>query len=323
MTFTVIIPTRNRASLAFGLVSYLRCSLRWTCPIIVVDQSDDRGAALSRAIEQANLSEVSHVIHDKRGTSVGRNCGARLARSEWFIFLDDDVRPAADYLVQVEKYLTGHPWIDAVQLALEYGTSWESYRSNPARWKSQGPRLDERWPEGPDRDGVLWFTSSVVAGFDSLTIGLASGNFAISRQAYFGAGGFDECIDGIGEDREFGLRLWWYGYRVSFCPNTMAFHLRELDGGLRQKRSSLARLLAPEPDVGWIYFYLKWFPGKPYSRMIKAHFWRQWKRPWVVPIKIVRLYRAIRMAKRRLECGPLYVAKPQPRSQAVPENPPI
>ncbi|HEV8722669.1 MAG TPA: glycosyltransferase [Candidatus Binatia bacterium] len=317
MKFTVIIPTRNRDRSALELLFYLRRSLEWGCPIVVVDQSDDRGKELANQIKDSQLNGILHFVHNQRGTSAGRNQGARLAATDWLLFLDDDVRPAAGYLESVTNYLKQNPWIDAVQPGLEQQVAWQQYRKDPKSWNRQRLDVHVRLPESEDKDGVLWFTSSAVAGFETATIGIASGNFAISRAAYFGAGGFDEQMEGLGEDREFGLRLWWYGYRVYLYPQAVAFHLRESAGGLRYRKSRLSRIFDPEPAVGSVYFYLKWFPGKPYRRMIGGHFWKQWKRPWVAPLKVIRLYRAIAQAKRRLARGAVYLAKPRPRFQVI------
>jgi GT2 family glycosyltransferase len=78
------------------------------------------------------------------------------------------------------------------------------------------------------------FTNSPRIGFGALTIGVASANLAIARRAFAGVGGFDEQIEGRGDDSELGVRLWWYGYRVSILPQPVAFHLREPHGGTRR-----------------------------------------------------------------------------------------
>lgn len=312
---TVIIPTRNRAVLVLDLLRYLRIELGWTCPLIVVDQSDDHGTALATSLATYGWAAIRHVPQDRRGTGSGRNTGAQLAETAWLVFLDDDVWPVAGYLAALTAFIVANPWLDGVHGSLETPASWQSYRHDPVAWwitRAAASQVREEYPQ--TLDGVTWFTSSPWTKYQTLTIGLASGNLAIRRAVFLGVGGFDEQIEGVGDDRELGVRLWWYGYRMALAPTLMGFHLREPHGGLRSTRSRWARLLAPEPAVGWIYFYLRWFPGLPYRQMLYAHVQRWGQRPWLLPLKAIRLQRAITHARRRISAGPRYLSAPVPRA---------
>jgi GT2 family glycosyltransferase len=228
------------------------------------------------------------------------------------------VRPAEGYLETLSQFIAENSWLDAVQPGLDQWDAWNEYQSEPNRWLTnrwEKPRIRKDYPVG--WNSLLFFTSSPWARYETLTIGVASGNLAISRQSFMGVGGFDEQIDGLGDDREFGLRLWWYGYRVCMFPGAVAFHLREAQGGLRQTKSRWARLFNPDPAIGWVYFHLKWFPGDPYQQMIRQLIVKWSKRPWTLPIKLVRLRRSISLAKVRLKSGPRYISLPVPRSQLV------
>jgi GT2 family glycosyltransferase len=315
--FTVIIPTRNRPACVLALLQYLRQDLGWTCPVIVVDQSDDRGAALADRLSTGELGSVLHRPQEERGTGVARNAGARLARTDWLLLLDDDVRPARGYLEALCRFIAQNPWLDAVQPGLKQRDAWDAYRQDPERWlaerHSKPParfRLPESW------DAVRWFIGSPRSRYEVLTIGVGSGNLAISQRAFEGVGGFDEHIEGRGDDAEFGLRLWWYGYRTCVFPYAVAFHLREAEGGLRPVRSRWERLLDPDPAVGWMYFYLKWFPGAIYRSLVRYYVWRAViVRPWVLPVKWLRLWRSIALAKARLRSGPRYLSPPVSRAE--------
>jgi GT2 family glycosyltransferase len=318
--FAVIIPTRNRAALAFELVQYLRQTLRWDCPIIVIDQSDDRGAELAACLKRSELGGVTHQYQERIGTSCARNAGVQLAGADWFIFLDDDIRPASSYLKELKSFLAENHWLDAVQGSTEPRSSWLRYHENESGWEPRSNTGSWKFTQ-PWWNVVEWFTSHSGGAFDNLTIGLGAGNFAISRRAFVGSGGFDEQIEGSGEDREFGLRLWWYGYRVCRNPRMIAFHLEAPDGGVREKKKSRIRhLFDPEPSPGLIYFYLKWFPGKP-VRALMYRYLRAWaRRPTTFPVKLVRLTRSFLAARERLRSGPVYLSDPVPRSHAVQVN---
>jgi glycosyltransferase involved in cell wall biosynthesis len=47
------------------------------------------------------------------GTTRARNEGARSSRSRWLLFLDDDLRPALNYLPTLESFLRKNSWADA------------------------------------------------------------------------------------------------------------------------------------------------------------------------------------------------------------------
>jgi GT2 family glycosyltransferase len=315
--FTVVVPTRNRPRTALELARYLRLELGWRCPIVLVDQSDDDGRELAAALRDAALDAVTHLPSRARGTGAARNAGVRAAGSEWLLFLDDDVRPAHGYLETLERYIDEHPWLDAVQPGLEQRAAWGAYQRDPEAWlrARRERRTHERLPPPEWWDGAQWFTGSPRAGYETHTIGVASGNLAIARAAYVGAGGFDEQIVGRGDDSEFGLRLWWYGYTIRVCPHAVAFHLHEERGGTRGTLSWRERLLRPEPAVGWLYLYLKWFPGEPFRQLRAAQRRSALRRPWSYPIKLLRFRRSLRAAEARLREGARLFAPPVPRDE--------
>src|ERR1041385_63436 len=135
--FTAIIPTRNRSAMVAEMLQYLRNELAWECPIIVIDQSDDQGHGLKTALKRSEVQGVTVVVQSERGTNVGRNAGARLATTEWLLFLDDDWRPKANYLHTLSSYLQINPWIDAVHCAQESRGEWLRYSADPQGWRSQ------------------------------------------------------------------------------------------------------------------------------------------------------------------------------------------
>jgi len=89
-SFTVIIPTRNRAkSLIQSVESVLRGNIR-PDQILVVDNGstdDTRQKILALARREPSVRLLSW---KKNNVSEARNWGARTARTEWLAFLDDD-----------------------------------------------------------------------------------------------------------------------------------------------------------------------------------------------------------------------------------------
>jgi len=281
-------------------------------PILVADQSDDGGDELRRLLSA--FDGVEHFAVDRHGANHGRNEAARRARSEWLLFLDDDVRPGEDYLEALTAFIDDNPWVDAVQCGTEQREAWQKYLVG--EWRAPaGNEPHPRVSPATDWSGVQWFTGSPRAEHQALAIGIGAGNLAISRQAYFGCGGFDERLRGPGEDRELGLRLWWLGYRCCLCPDAVAFHLRESSGGRRERRSRWAGLFDPEPPPSWIYFHLKWFPGRPTLELIAHYALKFSATPWKAPVKYIRLWRSIKLARRLIAAGPIYCSAPVPRGK--------
>jgi GT2 family glycosyltransferase len=302
--------------MAFELVEYLRTKLAWTCPIVLIDQSDDEGAELARLLRESCFRDVFQQVQHQRGTSAARNLGAGYVTSSWIIFIDDDVRPADDYLDNLHAFLEANPWVDAVQGKVEY--DWDEYNGDRIRWDAVHTRVNgTRQAAEKHWGGLEYLLRTPKAKYSCMVLGLGSGNLAISKAAFESAGGFDEQCEGLGEDIELGLRLWWFGYRSCLCPGVVGFHLRASYGGTRNERSRWQTLFNPEPPVSLTYFLLKWFPGRPFWEEISKHAAKWFRRPWVIPIKIIRLWRSMRIAKKRLIAGPRYLRAPVCRADAL------
>ena len=306
---TVLIPTRNRPDSAFETVHYLRNTLGWNCPIVMVDQSDDAASVPARRFEISEFPGVRYMADAGRGANRARNKAAKEASTEWLLLLDDDVRPASGYLPALIGFIEENPWLDAVQGTTRPRTAWERY----LRGEGEPEQNPAHVQYALDRSGVEWFTNSPWASYPTLAIGVGSGNLAIQRQAYFASGGFDERVIGPGEDREFGLRLWWLGYRCAVCPEAVAYHLHEASGGRRESGSRWALMFAPHPSPAWVYFHMKWFPGRPCLEMLAYYFLIGFRRPWTFPVKAIRVWRSVAAAKKLLRAGPIYLSEPVPR----------
>jgi GT2 family glycosyltransferase len=310
--FSLLIPTRNRPHHVVDLVRHVREELGWAMPILIADQSDDGGDQLRSLLP--GVDAVEHFAVDRCGTNHGRNEAARRSRSEWLLFLDDDVRPGDDYLEALTSFIDENPWVDAVQCSTQQRDAWQKYLIG--EWHAAaGYEPLSRLSPAQHWSGVQWFTGSPQAEHQALAIGVGAGNLAIARKAYFGCGGFDERLRGPGEDREFGLRLWWFGYRCCLCPDAVAFHLREPLGGRRETRSRWAGLFDPEPAPSWIYFHMKWFPGRPTLELIAHYALKFAAKPWKAPVKFIRLFRSIKLARQLIAAGPMYCSNPVPRNK--------
>jgi GT2 family glycosyltransferase len=98
----VVVPTRNRASYLPGLLASLEKQYFRPARITVVDSSDDQTASATReAIAQTTIP--TEYVHTRIASAPAqRNLGVdavrRVGDPPYVLFLDDDVRPAPDYL---------------------------------------------------------------------------------------------------------------------------------------------------------------------------------------------------------------------------------
>jgi glycosyltransferase involved in cell wall biosynthesis len=198
---SVIVPTRNRSGLLRDLLGDLgsQDAADFRFEVLVVDNAsrdDTRAVALAIA---ARDPRVRYIYEPARGASLARNRGIAEARAAIIAFIDDDVRPAADWLRVAWRTMTGHPEIDCL-----------------------GGRIEPHWPAPPP----AWLTPRLFGPL-ALQVGrsdgacfdrehasacLMSANFVCRASILRELGGFSPQFQ-RDEDRELNLRLWRAGKR--------------------------------------------------------------------------------------------------------------
>lgn len=148
------------------------------------------------------------------------NQGARTARGEILVFLNNDMRVEQGWL---------EPLVDAVRsgetdCATSLILSWDGRRVNfggaGANFHGIG------FQEGIDDTEIDRFRTRKEVLFS------CGGSMAIRRNLFLEAGGFDEEFFAYFEDVDFGWRLWVMGYRVLFVPESVAYHHHSATGRL-------------------------------------------------------------------------------------------
>jgi GT2 family glycosyltransferase len=182
-SFTVIVPTFRRPE------ALLRCleALRGAPDVVV---SDDAGDPEIRELVNRCHPNARWTAAPGRGPAANRNHGARMARSEWLAFTDDDCVPQPG-------------WIEALAASVEGADVIEGCTCAPGASDSPFEEHVENM-----QGGVLW-----------------SCNLAVRRETFFRLGGFDEDFrDPAGEDMEFAWRVARAGWRVRFAPSALVHH---------------------------------------------------------------------------------------------------
>lgn len=189
MSVDLVIPTIGRGSLID-----LLCLLGeqdgplpdWI--VLVDDRRDADGPLIERGLDLGWLRGRLRIIRTGgRGPAAARNAGWRASTATWIAFLDDDVRPAGDWLEQL-----------ALDLA----------KADPSTAAVQG-RLRVPLPE--DRRPTDWERN--VAGLQKAR--WITADMAYRRSVLAEFNGFDERFRrAFREDAELALRLTQAGYRI-------------------------------------------------------------------------------------------------------------
>lgn len=180
---TVIIPTRNRATLLATTLATVRGQLGVEPEVVIVDDGSapDQAAAI-----EAMRDERTTVLRNvpSRGVAAARNQGLKAASTRWVAFLDDDdlwtPSKLAGQLAAARD--TGAIWVYSGAVKFEVG---------PILWQLMPPPM----PEDVKRrlaEGCI-----IPAG---------ASNVLAERQATLDVGGFDESLQHMA-DWDLWLRL--------------------------------------------------------------------------------------------------------------------
>jgi GT2 family glycosyltransferase len=144
------------------------------------------------------------------GVNSARNLGAKTARGEFLLFLDDDCAlPRADFLQSLHSLLSRHPEYSAM------GGPYESAR--PAPWKVRGYNAMAN----------AWVALGAGEGAEvSPAQNLLGGNLCL-RRGIFEDFAFDERIISGGDETEFLRRLTAAGRLLGFAPSLKVIHLAD------------------------------------------------------------------------------------------------
>ncbi len=207
---SIIICTRNRASsLARTLDALGRVTIpaNMTGEILVVDNaSTDDTAAIVAGAQGDPRMPVRYLREPCGGQSYARNTGLAAANGNIIVFTDDDVIPAADWLVKLCFPISSGE-ADAVtgriRLAPHLEHSWmtDYHRA----WLASTDSLD---PKDPSR--------------------MIGANMAFSRAVLAKVPAFDPELGpgaiGFGDDTLFSLQLRQAGYRIAAALNAEVEH---------------------------------------------------------------------------------------------------
>lgn len=209
MKLSVLICTRNRAGAlegALGSILAQRMSGDHRYEVIVVDNgsSDGTGEVVRRMAARYDRP-IQYAREPRQGLSRARNRALSIAAGDVFVFTDDDVRVAADWLDQIAAEFSADPDLQML-----------GGRVLPAREGLQRVAVqesDERQRFSHPHGGTF----------------VMGANMAFRRGVFERIGGFDQRL-GAGrffagaEEADIFYRGLKAGYSILYAPNVLVYH---------------------------------------------------------------------------------------------------
>lgn len=194
-TFSVILPTYNRAHMLAQAIQSVREQTVQDFEIIVVDDaSTDQTPSVVSALADRRLRYLRNP--QNMGAAASRNIAAQQAQGKYLAFLDSDDRWLPPKLGrQLEKFSSG----PMEQLAVVYGSVLKE--------KPDGRHELQQARYRGDVKDVILATKGVVTGSLSSVV--------VERQAFLRVGGFDEKLPAR-QDYELFLRMSLAGFQFDF-----------------------------------------------------------------------------------------------------------
>ncbi len=207
--------------------------------MLVCDDGDTSG---NREELDRRFPWVRWLAGPRRGPAANRNAGARHARGNWLLFLDDDCIPCSD-------------WIAAYAAAFPVAEQPEIYLNGPTFQSSVPPSSLWEAPHNPD--GKYLFSC----------------NMAIPRAFFLGIGGFDERYPvAAHEDMELEERLRSLRVPYIFVPEAKVEHpLRRITSVLNLVRRWESKVIYAL-DHGATPFRVMWNLPWHVFRIIQSRF---------------------------------------------------
>lgn len=215
---SVVIPTVGRISIAEVLAGLAAQRDPGDFEVIVVVDGGKAVGVAGAAIHPLCSRLVLIELPERGGVAVVRNRGVAEARGEYLGFLDDDTIPAADWIAQARRVLSGG------HVAAALGRIRES--SPTALGRLRAAAYDFRHAENLSE--VMAAGVAERYGLDRncdcrLVDYLSGGNCCMLAAVFRECQGFDRTFV-VGQDRELGERLLRRRYHVSYEPELEIEH---------------------------------------------------------------------------------------------------
>jgi GT2 family glycosyltransferase len=178
--------------------------------VIVVDNgsSEDPSAAVAQLYPGARVVRSETNI----GFSAANNLGARAARGEYVVFINDDTRLHPEWLQELVAAAVRRGAAGVASRMLTWDGARIDFVGGLVNCEAKGFQIDTGLPEaGRHADEVpLLFA--------------CGGAMLADRRVLLASGGWDEGAWMYYEDVELGWRLWLLGHEIWFSPRSIVYH---------------------------------------------------------------------------------------------------
>ncbi len=223
---SIIIPFLDRANYTLQCLAALSLAEETGFEVILVDDG-------SRSAEVARLEGVQGIrlvrCGEHRGHAGACNLGARAARGEWLVFLDNDTIPCRGWLSALLDCASRHPDAAAVGAKLLYPGTGVIQHAGIGFDASGLPCNLGRHHRDEDPKFNREVVVAAVTGACLLT----------PRRLFESAGGFDEGYANGLEDVDYCLRVQQSRNEIVYCPDSVLYHYESVsDDRYRDRQES-------------------------------------------------------------------------------------
>ena len=214
---SVVVPTYRREGVLCESLAHLLAQDYPDFEVVVVDQTAEHEAATRRFLD-AHRERLNYLAVAEPGLPRARNLGARAARGEVVLFVDDDIVPVDDQLLAAHAACYANPLVGAVA-----GRVLEPIPSNA--------------PAGHAYVNAFGRIVSNFSGTEPAEVWTAKGaNMSFRRRVLQEVGPFDDRYAGnsILEETDYCYRVRALGYDIRFEPRAAVHHLVAPTGGCRE-----------------------------------------------------------------------------------------
>ena len=213
---TVIIPVFNHAALTRDCLDALLEI--GGCKVIVVDDGSTDGTPAMLAGYGKKIQVFTH--RTNQGFAKACNDGAKVARTEFVVFLNNDTLPQPGWLRALETHARKHPGADVIGSKLLYPDNTIQHA---------GVILcQDKYP----RHVYTGFPADHPAVIRSRRFQIVTAaSMLVRRKVFTAARGFDTQFKNGFEDVDFCLRLGSRGHEIHYCAESVVQHLESVSPG--------------------------------------------------------------------------------------------
>jgi len=235
LSISVVVPSYNGAArLSILMEALVKQNFKAFEVVVVLDGSTDNSESVLEGWN--NQLELNIVNQTNKGRAGARNRGAKEAKGELIVFLDDDMQPDPDVVFFHKQLHEETPDIIVVGQQIEKQEKENEFSFFKA-W------LTAKWVEKFGRKPVK---------LNSANLFLTAANMSIRKVRLQGLNGFDEALSDA-EDFDLAARAYLEDILIIYDPNNRSYHrsfssFRSYIIRQRQYRSAHEKLAALRPS---------------------------------------------------------------------------